>query len=93
MATDVSTLALAKAAYLSSAGWFEDGSVTLAKQHVTAANALLLLLPNSSVKGSNQVGYSKSEIAESRDKAQAYALANAATAGATVRADLRSFRQ
>ena len=93
MANDVSTFALAKAEYLASAGWFEDGSVALARRHITAISALLLHMPNSSVKGANQVGYSKGELKQQLDDAREFVLANTVGAGGVVRADLRAFRQ
>ena len=91
MANDVSTLALAKAEYLASAGWFEDQSTSLANRHVTAISALLLLMPNTSIKGANTVGYSKGELLRQKEAAQAYVQANR-TAGGVRRADLRRFR-
>ena len=92
MATDVSTLPLAKAAFLASAGWFEDQSVALAKQHATAISALLLLLPNSALKGSNSVGYSKGELRQQVKDARRF-VQNASSGGMFTRADFRNFRR
>lgn len=92
MSTDYTTLAAALAAFTANAGWFEDQSVTKAATFVTATTALIAKLPNSSLKGSNSVGFSKSELKAMLDEARAYVQANR-TAGGVRRADLRYSRQ
>ncbi len=91
--TSASTFAEVEAEYRDTAGYRLSGSASLALRHAVAIRFLLLLVPSTSTKGANTVGYSMSLLEKQLADAEAYAT-HAPTTGRTnvIRADFSSMR-
>lgn len=93
--TSASTYAEIEAEYLDTLSYEREASVSKAYLHAEACRALRLRRPTTSVKGSNQVGFSSEDLIQAERDALAYARSAAAdSAGGSsfVRASFRSLR-
>ncbi len=77
--TSSSTFAQILAEYKDTANYEANGSAAEARRFATSIRYLLIEMPNSSVKGSNQVGFSKGELERQLKQAEQYARTTGAT--------------
>jgi len=73
----------AQTALLANADFEEVGSVSKAKTFISAANAWLILVPESSSNQSSSVSIGKSTVLELLKRARAFVAANEATSSTT----------
>lgn len=89
-----STLADAKAQYLDNLGWKTEGSAVKCKAFMEACEALLLLLPKKTSRGSQgmQVEMDPTLIAKRLEAATNWLAQNGSTGGAVRHASFENFR-
>lgn len=91
--TSASTFAEVLAEYKDTANYEINASAAEARRHVVAIRYLLVEMPNVSTKGSNSVGFSKSELQEQLKSAEEYArLGRGNRTGATRYASFKRIR-
>ncbi|MBX3467176.1 MAG: hypothetical protein KF878_09805 [Planctomycetes bacterium] len=88
--TSSSTYAQVEAEYRDTADYLVDASAEKALRHAAAIRHLLILLPSSSAKGANAVGFNTTLLRDELVRAEDYARARRGPN--VIRADFRSMR-
>ena len=89
--SSTSTFLEAEAEYLDTLGYVEANSSALAFRHAISLGHMILKVPRTSAKGSNQISYDTDVWVEEKQRALDFAKANrVSAAGDIVRVDFRN---